>query len=226
MDYYSDDYEQSKKAKSDISDLLSDLYDIGFYDKNDIPAPTNINPDYGYDAYYLNEGVQGTYSLDENGMPINTIQPPEPPEYYVQQAEIANNQHNIKPTNGKKWELVEEHYKGTKSTKVYSIKCNSNGQIIMNNILMYEAALTLVNLLNEGRMLTDAKILGIISSGIQFTAVMNEVIKVSRERQKVLNEARYDAAKELDITIAEKKNEAYKLKERVLNFLKSEGYIQ
>ncbi|AFA44406.1 hypothetical protein [Klebsiella phage phiKp_21] len=217
MSYYSDDYEQNKKAKSEISDLLTDLYDIGFYDKNDIPPPVSTAPDYGYD--YITEGVQGTYSLDENGIPVNVVQPTIPEQYYTEPV-------IQKPKNTKKWDLVEDHYPGTKSTKVYSIKCNSNDQIIMNNILMHEAALTLVNLLNEGRMLTDPKILGIISSGIQFTSVMNEVIKVSKERLVVLNEARYDDAKELDVKIAEKKNEAYKLKKRVLDFLKTEGYIK
>lgn len=228
MSYYADEYEQKRLAEEKLAAMLSDLGDIGFYDEPDRTAPKQAN--YSGDDYYSTEIVQGTYMLDENGLPINPVNPYIEPQYVSPQPMVAESYTapsvSKVQTNGKKWELVEEHYPGTKNTNVYSVRCNSNSQVIMNNILMKEAALTLVNLLNEGRMLTDAKVLGIISSGVQFTAVMNEVIKVSRERQVVLNESRYDEAKDLDIIIAEKKNEAYKLKERVLKFLKSEGYIK
>lgn len=123
------------------------------------------------------------------------------------------------------WSLVENTVDGTKNTKTYSIQSNHSGQIIMDGIMMYEAALTITNLLNEGKMITDTKMLGIISSGLQYTSVVNEALKAAKDRQKVLKESRYDDAKDLDIIIAEKKAEAYKLKERVLAFLTKEGYI-
>lgn len=123
------------------------------------------------------------------------------------------------------WSLVENKVQGTKNTKTYSVKSNYSGNNIMDNIMMFEAAQTLVNLLNEGKTLTDPKILGIISSGLQFTQVMKEALSASKKRNKVLNESRYDEAKELDVVIAEKKAEALRLRERVMTFLINEGYI-
>lgn len=132
---------------------------------------------------------------------------------------------NIQTQPKTAWSLVEESVPGVKSLKMYSIKSNHSGQVIMDSMMMFEAAQTIVNLLNEGRTISDFRILGIISSGLQYTAVMNEAIKSAKKRQKVLKESKYDVAKELDTVIAEKKKEALKLKERVITFLVDEGYI-
>lgn len=220
-------YEHDPKTVNMMADLLSGLNDIESGEEvtiNGVPQRP------GGDVGAMHDILS---SLNEAGMaygePLPSVQQPvqqmtsynSPYQTNPQQAPVPQRQ--VKPKTN--WSLVEEVVTGTKSTKVYSVKCNYSSQVIMNNIMMYEAALTLVNLLNEGRMLTDAKVLGIISSGLQFTAVMTEALKAAQKRHKVLNESRYDDAKELDIIIAEKKAEAYKLKERVLNFLKSEGYI-
>ncbi|EMR6005920.1 hypothetical protein WJW27_002620 [Escherichia coli] len=221
-------YEYDQQSVNQMADLLSGLNDIEagethnaagvpYKASGDIGAMTAIltslneaGMDYGTDPEKIHPNVvpyNAPFNEHMNGQQ-STIQP------YSQPSKPKTN-----------WSLVEEKVQGTKSTKVYSIKCNHSSQIIMNNIMMYEAALTLVNLLNEGRMLTDAKLLGIISSGLQYTNVISEALKAAQRRQRVLNESKYDEAKELDIIIAEKKAEAYKLKERVLNFLKNEGYI-
>lgn len=174
-----------------------------------------------HDYIYEEAPVTSTYTIGDDGLPIDSYVPPAPK--VNQYTNVSKQQYR---TPDKNWSLVEEKVQGTKNVMTYSIKSNHSEQVIMNGMMMYEAALTLVNLLNEGRMITDAKVLGIISSGLQYTVVVNETLKAAKKRQKVLNESKYDEAKELDIIIAEKKSEAYKLKERVMNFLKSEGYIK
>lgn len=193
----------SVKANSDeTKKLLEGLSDIGFEYGN------LLNP----------EKEQPLYNKMDNYMEDDNY------DYSSHYAKPVAEMYN-KPVPKENWSLVEGLAVGTKNIKTYSIKCNHSQQIIMNNMMMYEAALTLVNLLNEGKMISDAKVLGIISSGLQYTKVMNEYIDASKKRQKVLNESKYDKAKELDDLIAEKKSEAIKLKERVKTFLIQEGYI-
>ena len=223
-------YEYDQQSVNQMADLLSGLNDIeAGATHNASGVPYKSGGDIGAMTDILT-------SLNEAGM--NYGVDPEQTHPHVVPFHAPYNEHMLghqaaqpvvqrapaKPKTN--WSLVEEKIQGTKSTKVYSVKCNHSSQVIMNNIMMYEAALTLVNLLNEGRMLTDAKVLGIISSGLQYTNVITEALKAAQKRQRVLNESKYDEAKDLDIIIAEKKAEAYKLKERVLNFLKSEGYIK
>ncbi|EHU8780911.1 hypothetical protein N0S44_000141 [Escherichia coli] len=222
-------YEYDQQSVNQMADLLSGLNDIEAGETHDAAGvPYKASGDIGAMTAILT-------SLNEAGMDYG-IEPeqthPKVVSYNAPFNEHMNGQQHVQPVMQRSpskpktnWSLVEEKVQGTKSTKVYSIKCNHSSQIIMNNIMMYEAALTLVNLLNEGRMLTDAKVLGIISSGLQYTNVISEALKAAHKRQRVLNESKYDEAKDLDIIIAEKKAEAYKLKERVLNFLKNEGYI-
>lgn len=204
------------KSTGDIGvmkDIMSSLNEAGI----DYGKPNNM-----HDYMYEEAPVTSTYSIGSDGLPVDSYVPPAPVVYEYNRPTPKTQRKLI----DKNWSLVEEKMTGTKNTMIYSIKCNHSEQIIMNGMMMFEAAQTLVNLLNEGRMLTDAKILGIISSGLQYTVVMNEALKAAKKRQKVLNESRYDEAKELDIIITEKKTEAFKLKERVMNFLKSEGYIK
>lgn len=146
-----------------------------------------------------------------------------------QQARTPSQQtpiHQSRPyVPGLNWSIVEESVLGMKSAKMYSIKCNATNQILLSNIMMYESALALRNILNSGKTLTDPKVLGIISSGIQYTTVVREAIKAAKQRQEVLKESRYDKAQELDTVISEHKRKANELRERVLNFLNEEGFI-
>lgn len=182
---------------------------------------------------YLDEGsdydsVYGYYEPQEGE---NFIQ--DPLHVKMRQVQQQNTvQGNIAPVQqsrpyvpGQNWSITEEAVLGMKSAKMYSIKCNATNQVILDNIMMYESALALKNLLNEGKTLTDPKILGIISSGIQYTRVVQEAIKAAKQRQAVLKESRYDKAQELDGVIAEHKRKASELKEKVLNFLNEEGFI-
>lgn len=212
--------------------LLHSLNDIGLSYGNlttpenavaDNIKSINVNEGYQYDDWESQEKLDSIYGQipGKNGIDYSYSAPK------VTHVNNMNPQSSYTPAGSpsSNWSLHESIVQGTKSTKTYSVKSNHSGQVIMDGIMMYEAAFTLVKLLNEGKMITDTKILGIISSGLQYTSVVNEGIKAAKTRNKVLKESRYDEAKDLDIIIAEKKAEAYKLKERVLTFLVNEGYI-
>lgn len=215
----------SQQQFDETKNLLNSLNDIGLSYGNlrtpENAVPDNIRPvqvNESYDDWQTQEQLDNIYGQNPElgDIDYGYSAPVQKPQ---QQAPHQNQ--NITTA----WVMEEEVVPGTKSTKSYSIKSNHSGQKIMDGIMMYEAAFTLTKLLNEGRMITDTKILGIISSGLQYTSVVNEALKAAKDRQKVLKESRYDEAKDLDIIIAEKKAEAYKLKERVLTFLQKEGYI-
>lgn len=217
----------SPSAISETKELLHSLSDIGLqYGSLTNPIAEAENqrremiengqlPERGYD-YAMENKLAQIYGVnpDEQDIPYSTPA--------VTMTPVQN---YAQPRVSTAWSLVTETVKGTKSTKVYSIKSNHSGQVIMDGMMMFEAAQTLVNLLNEGRKLSDVKILGIISAGLQYTHVMTEYINAARKRQKVLNESRYDDAKELDVEIANLKESAQKLKQRVMKFLVDEGYI-
>lgn len=167
---------------------------------------------------YVEDGVDPD-SIHNNYVP-STVQ-----MRNVQPSQKTQIQQDRPYVPGMNWTIVEESVLGMKNAVMYSIKCNATNQVVLNNIMMYESALALRNILNSGKSLTDPKILGIISSGIQYTNVVQEAIKAARERQKVLKESRYDKAQELDSVIAEHKNKAKELKQRVLNFLEEEGFL-
>ena len=169
------------------------------------------------------DSIYGTY-IPQPGDP-DYAGPPASVQQPVQQQPVqqAYTQQVFQP--GKNWELVEESVDGMKSAKKYGVRSIHSKQVILDNIMMKESALALRNLLNEGESLTNPKVLGLISSGIQYTAAMNDIIKAAKQRSAVLRESRYDKAQELDIVIEQKKNIAKELKGRVLDFLRNEGFI-
>lgn len=151
------------------------------------------------------------------------------PRQKVQSKKVQNAIQGNKSTptyiSGKNWSITESEVLGMKSAKSYSVKCNRTGQVLFDNLMLAESAIALMKLLNDGRSLSDPKILGIISSGLQYTSVVNEAIKAAKKRQAVLKESKYDDAKELDNVIAEHKKRANELRYKVLAFLKDEGFI-
>ena len=210
----------STESKNETKKLLEGLSSIGL-EYGNLTTPEN-----DLESFKPNRQLyefQEDYDYAEKLASIN------PDTTDVSNVQISQVQpvHHVQPKISPKteWSLVESKVQGTKNTKTYSVKSNYSGTSILDNIMMFEAAQTLVNLLNEGKTLTDPKILGIISSGLQFTQVMKEALTASKKRNKILNESKYDEAKELDVVIAEKKAEALRLRERVMTFLINEGYI-
>lgn len=127
---------------------------------------------------------------------------------------------------GKTWKMVEESVNGLKNAKKYKIINAYDNSVLMDNIMMYESAYALHAVLNKGQAITNPKILGIISMGLQYTSAVTEMIKYAKERNKVLNESNYSRAQEIDKILAEKKDYANSLKKDVLAFLRSEGFIK
>ena len=223
----------SATALNETKQLLQSLNDVGAdygtllnqdaqlfgeqfaYDNYMNDADAKLDSIYGQ---YIEDGVDPD-SVHNNYIP-STVQ-----MRHVQQPQKAQVQQDRPYVPGMNWAIVEESVLGMKNAKMYSIKCNATNQTVLNNIMMYESALALRNILNSGQCLTDPKVLGIISSGIQYTNVVQEAIKAAKQRQNVLKESKYDQAQELDVVIAEHKKKAKELKDRVLNFLEEEGFI-
>lgn len=184
----------------------------------------NVDSDNDYDSIYgYYEPQEGENFIED---PIAVRMRQVKPQTQQQQSQPSTPVQQNRPyVPGMNWGIIEESVLGMKNAKTYSIKCLATNQVVLDNIMMYESALALRNLLNAGRTLTDTKVLGIISSGIQYTNVVKEAIKAAKERQNVLKESKYDKAQELDTVIAEHKKKAQDLKARVLNFLKEEGFI-
>lgn len=217
----------SQQNYDETRNLLEGLNEIGLAYGNllnpeDAPQVPRGNMNHHNELYEFEDDWQAAENLSNHYAKV--------PGEYVFEEEQSFIDTNPKPitqfaqpkTN---WSLIEGVLTGTKNTKVYSIKSNHSGQVLMDGMLMFEAAQTIVNLLNEGRNFSDIKVLGIISSGIQYSAVVMEALKSVRKRHQVLKESKYDVAQELDTVIAEKKKEAQRLKERVITFLVDEGYI-
>lgn len=221
--------------------LLESLNDIGM----DYGSPVNVDEqvpvyDLNDDPEYMNDKLSSLYGTyipqpgEEGYDEIKHSQPPivennhQPHHYQPQESthNVYNKVQNNTYTPGQNWVIIEDPVPGAKSSVIYSIKSYHTHQVILDNIMMKESALALRNLLNEGRTLSDPKMLGLISSGIQYTKVMNTVIDSHQKRATVLRECRYDDAKELDVVIEEQKQKALELKKKVLKFLQDEGYIE
>jgi hypothetical protein len=211
---------ETKNLLNGLQELTGEygnIHEESFYGQEYVNNDSETDYDNIYGYYEPQEGE--SFIEDPISVRMRQVTP--------QQTQQSNTpvQANRPYTPGFNWSITEEPVLGMKNAKTYSIKCNATNQVVLDNIMMYESALALRNLLNAGKTLTDTKVLGIISSGIQYTTVVKEAIKAAKERQSVLKESKYDKAQELDTVIAEHKKKAKDLKERVLNFLKEEGFI-
>lgn len=191
--------------------------DAQFYDQGGFMDEYSNDLDSVYGNYIPEDGE--SFIEDPIQVRMRQVQPERT------QQSSAPVQQNRPYQPGLHWSIMEENVMGMKNAKMYSIKCNATNQVVLDNIMMYESAIALRNLLNAGKTLTDTKVLGIISSGIQYTKVVQEAINAAKQRQNVLKESRYDKAQELDVVIAEHKKKASDLRTKVMNFLKEEGFI-
>lgn len=141
------------------------------------------------------------------------------------QAATQNAMRSMLPPGTKEWVLRESESPEHKKAKVYSVHSSYTGNAIIDGIMMYESAASITNLLNEGKPLSDTKVLGIISSGLLYSSVLKEGLKLAKKRQAALNNKDYQAAMEMDAGIDASKEEANELRESVLKYLKDEGYL-
>lgn len=127
--------------------------------------------------------------------------------------------------NGKEWVLKEEVSTRYSTVKTYSICSSYTGYVVVNDIMMYESAVTVLNLMNNGKALSDPKVLGIIASGIEYGTVVFEAMSYAEKRNKALNKRDYQEAMKIDEDIEVVKGKAESLRDSVLKYLKDEGYL-
>lgn len=169
------------------------------------PAPTD--PDAGTMSTY-NDPYANEYINDQSSKVVPVQQVPQ------------------KKFDGKEWSLKETVSEKYNSVKTYSICSNYSGKPILDDIMMYESAATILNLMNSGKVLSDPKVLGIIASGIQYGTVIKEGITHAERRQKALTSRDYNSAMKIDEDIEKTKKDATALREHVLKYLRDEGYIE
>lgn len=159
---------------------------------------------------------------------MNTYNDPYANEYISDQsANVVPVQQVVqKRMDGKEWSLKETVSEKYNSVKTYSICSNYSGKPILDDIMMYESAATILNLMNSGKVLSDPKVLGIIASGIQYGTVIKEGITHAERRQKALSSRDYNTAMQIDEDIEKTKKDATALREHVLKYLRDEGYIE
>lgn len=205
-----------------------------------VPQQNTSSGDVDYTAMYDTLDGEGDYDeqYSETGEYIPPVQAATiTPEYHYNEPQITvqaaiNKEPELKPglsvcahVKGSSWRLLEEDAFGYKSAKIYQIQNIHDGSIILDNIMMYESAVALLRLLHEGRSLSSPKVLGIISSGLQYSVVLEGAIKKMKERKVVLNNKEYGRAQELDVEIEEYQTKAETLKTSVIQFLKNEGFM-
>jgi len=224
-----DNLYESQKVMENILTKLSTIE--GFeYDKRDY---TDLKPNVDFnqntkmvDQFNADQQLANIYgnpqlyqdTYVEGDAPQDYV--PEP-QYVRESAPVAQAQ-VLKPKTP--WSIISEEVKGLKNVKKYSIQNSYNNQTIIDGIMMQEAAMALLNVLNEGGTLTNPKVLGIISYGIQYTTILEQAIKSLKDRQAVLRESNYSRAAELDVQISDQKSKAQALKEQISTFISANGF--
>lgn len=128
------------------------------------------------------------------------------------------------PIKEVKFKILEQNLGDLKSIINYSVVIAETNQVIISNIYLKECAIVVRDFLNAGKPISDVKVLGIISTAIQYTTLINEVRRVSSSRQQVLREMDYESAKKYDIKLSELHEQALQIKERSIKFLTENGY--
>lgn len=224
-----DNLYESQKVMENILTKLSTIE--GFeYDKRDY---TDLKPNVDFnqntkmvDQFNADQQLANIYgnpqlyqdTYVEGDAPQDYV--PEP-QYVRESVPVAQAQ-VLKPKTP--WSIISEEVKGLKNVKKYSIQNSYNNQTIIDGIMMQEAAMALLNVLNEGGTLTNPKVLGIISYGIQYTTILEQAIKSLKDRQAVLRESNYSRAAELDVQISDQKSKAQALKEQISTFISANGF--
>lgn len=118
-----------------------------------------------------------------------------------------------------KWVVVSESYPGSKTLQVFKIQQNSTNVVIINNILLKESANAICSLLNDGATMDSTQILGILSSGVQYSNEVKKVFENLKSRSKCLVESNYQQAAKYDESISKLKENAQKIKGQLVEYL-------
>lgn len=203
------------------TDFFSNLLNKLDYENMDLsvghsaPPKRNIVSESRLETSYNDIDMEGSY--DEYNLPAQ-----EP--IFNDYVPLQNTEYQPPVVLKEAWKIVGTEVPGMKNVKKYSIQSNYNKQNIVEGIMMQEAAIALLKVLNEGGSLSDPKVLGIMSYGIQYTDLLEKALKSVKSRQIVLNESNYSRAMELDKDIAEYKTQAQSLKAKIISFINANGF--
>lgn len=196
--------------------ILSDLYDVAGDDLNTQPTqheaqkalkPVQIQEapqDMSYEEWLAYSNGQGLQNADPN-----TGQ-------QIQQPQVQTNNY-IQAEN--EWMIVSEQFQGVKSVQKHTIKSNVTGKAIISDIALKESARAICNMLNQGVSINDTRVLGILSSGMRYTNLIESMVSTLRTKKQVVKESNYDKAKECDSKLVEQKAEAQTIKNDVVDYM-------
>lgn len=193
--------------------ILSDLYSVAGDELQAPPAQVDTTFMPESTQYIPNFSMQDDMSYEEylamsQGKQLHDVD--------VVTGQVPQHQPIV---NGPEWVIVAEAFAGVKSLKRYTIKHNVTGTAIISNIALRESAGSICNMLNTGETLENPKLLGIISSGIQYTTIVESMVKAMNKRRKVLRESNYSAAEQCDKSIQVMKQKATSIKSELHTYL-------
>lgn len=213
----------NKLNENEIFDYNNALKPEDFVVSN--PQPQSMDDEISRMAQ-LDQLYGGDVSYEEaynpNGIILNEIKQKE--VQAVHQAQALKPQNTPVSNPSLPWTLIAEDVTGLKNVKTFSIRSSYNKQVIVDSIMMQEAAISVLNVLNNGGKLTDPKVLGIISYGISYTKLLEKAMKSLHERKLVLKESNYTKAAELDVSISDYKLQAKELRNVILKFISDNNF--
>lgn len=200
-----------------MANILTDLYAVAGEELNVKPTvmPNAQPPQQSiFDPYAGDDNGMSyeEYLAQANGQPLRVVDPLTGRSPAVQQPQYQTLQ-------GDEWILVAEAYSGVKSLNTHSIKNAVTGSVILSGVTLKESATAICHMLNEGKSITDPKLLGVIASGVQYTYIVENMVKTLKQKSKVIRESNYDAAKQCDHTINDQKKRASDIKYDLLTYL-------
>lgn len=196
-----------------MKNILSDLYSIA---GDELQAPKPVVPSTQHTPTYQQPSMMDSDDISyEEYLAISQGKQLHNVDVTTGQAPVQSYQ----PVTGNEWVLVAEAYSGVKSLNEYSIKHSITGTVILEGVTLRESAGAVCNLLNAKVSITDPKMLGIISSGVQYTYMVETMVKTLKTKRKVIRESNYDAAKQCDATIESQKQKVSEIKADLVAYL-------
>ncbi len=200
--------------------ILSDLYDVAGDDLSvnptqhqaqqamQRPQPIAEAPeDMSYEEYLAYTNGKGLQDADPNTG--QQVQPQQ--NNYIQ----AKNE----------WIVESVPFDGVKSINKHTIKSNVTGNVLFSDIALKESAFALRDMLNKGIPVNDPRMLGIISTGMRYTAIVESMVGTLRKKKQVVRESNYEEAMKCDQKLNESKKEASNIKQTLIDHLKKHNII-
>ena len=205
-----------------MKNILTNLSDIDFGESVPAPntqMPTPQIPHREFDSDFPDEGMSEVEWLAfTQGKPLAPYVPGQSNQSNAyQNPYIPAAQNNIDFSNF--WMMETNQHKNSKTINLYSIKNQYTNAYIVKDVYMKEAASALLDMLKDGHAFTENKMIGVLSGAMQYTRLVENMIVSMKQRQTVLRESNYDAAKAYDSKIASQKVEAQKIKQNIIEFI-------